>query len=251
VTWNERHDDILKILGLRKNVNVSELTKRLNVSEVTIRKDLSFLEDMGYLMRTRGGALLAEERDIKLSLKERSKENPETKKRIAFKAREFLHEGDTIYLDSGSTCRELARCLKDMNLRVVTNSIDVIFELADAPGIALYSIGGSYRKEAGSFIGPLSIDALGNFQFDTAFLGTSGFSREGAFSSQNIIESQVKKSAISMAERTVILTDASKYGRCAFSVFARSEDIDAVIIEREAEVLKEELEKMNIEIIFA
>ncbi len=251
MTWNERHDDILKILGLRKNINVSELTKRLNVSEVTIRKDLSFLEDMGYLMRTRGGALLAEERDIKLSLKERSKENPGIKKKIALKAREFLHEGETIYLDAGSTCRELARCIKDMNLRVVTNSIDVIFELADAPGIALYSVGGSYRKEAGSFIGPMSIDALGNFQFDTAFLGTSGFSIEGVFSSQNIIESQIKKSVLSKSKRTVVLADSSKYGRCAFSVFARSEDVDAVIIDRGGGALQEELEKLNIEIIFA
>jgi len=41
---------------------------------------------------------------------------------------------------------------------VVTNSVDIVLALADAPGVAAYCIGGSYRKDAGSFIGPMALE---------------------------------------------------------------------------------------------
>ena len=129
----ERHDEILKILSNRGKVSVQEFTGRLGVSEVTIRKDLSILEETGFLIRTRGGATLAADKDLIRPITVRRKEHLEEKKAIARKAREFIQEGDTIYLDSGSTAVSLAALIKDMSLRVVTNSVDIVLALADAP----------------------------------------------------------------------------------------------------------------------
>jgi DeoR/GlpR family transcriptional regulator of sugar metabolism len=250
LSWNPRHNDIIKILSLKKQVGVGELADRLNVSEVTVRKDLSFLEDMGFLVRARGAALLAEDRELILSLKERSDRNIGQKKAIAQKALELVREGDTIFIDAGSTCRELALLVHDMNLRVVSNSIDVLFILADAAGIALYSLGGSYRRDAGSFIGPLSVSALKDFQLDISFLGSTGFTSDGVFSAQNLIESEVKKEAVHSARRSVVLSDSSKFGIKAFSVFARDEDIDILVTDKNEAIIKD-LEQMKIEIMFA
>jgi DeoR/GlpR family transcriptional regulator of sugar metabolism len=97
-------------------------------------------------------------------------------------------------------------------------------------------VGGNYRKEAGSFIGPVAEENLKLFNIGTAFLGTTGFSREGDFSSQNLIEAQLKKMVVKRAERTVILTDRSKLGAQAFAVFARAGDIDVLVMDNSADL---------------
>jgi DeoR/GlpR family transcriptional regulator of sugar metabolism len=116
-----------------------------------------------------------------------------------------------------------------MSLRVVTNSIDVMLELADAPHVSLVALGGSFRAEAGSFIGPLAVQALRNFQIETCFLGATGVSADGKFSSQNLIEAQLKSTAIECSRRCVVLADHTKYAISAFGVFATADTVDVVV----------------------
>ena len=130
MAFNERYNEILKILTKIKKISVQELTDRLKVSEVTIRKDLSNLEAQGKILRTHGGAVLADYIDQHNNLNIRIKKNIEKKIAIAKKARELVREDDTIYIDAGSTCYKFAREIKDMNLQVITNSLDVILEYA-------------------------------------------------------------------------------------------------------------------------
>ena len=225
----ERRKAIRSILEVRRSVRVRELSERLGVSEVTIRKDLAILEEMGYLQRAHGGAVLAESTENRKVLAERETQGAEAKERIAAAAAELIVPGETIFIDSGSTCAALARLLVEQELRVVTNSLQVMLVLADRPGIALHSLGGSYRQEAGSFIGPIAEAALERMQIDLAFLGATGVGEEGRFSSQNSIESQLKRSVIRAAHRSVLLFDASKIGQNAFSVFATLQDLSAVV----------------------
>jgi DeoR/GlpR family transcriptional regulator of sugar metabolism len=231
MAFKERHAEILRILQRLKSVSVLTLTERLGVSEVTIRKDLSLLEEQGRLSRTHGGAVLSEDTERLRPIPVRRRENPGLKEAIAALARDLVREDDTIYLDAGSTCAALAREIRRMSLRVVTNSIDAILELADAPHVSLVALGGSYRAEAGSFIGPLAVAALRNFQIETCFLGATGVSVEGKFSSQNLIEAQLKATAIECSRRCVVLADRTKYGINAFSVFATAADVDVVVVD--------------------
>lgn len=224
-----RHDEILKILTRLRQISVYELTERLGVSEATIRKDLNILEEMGYLVRTHGGASLAEDRTLEIPLTARQEKYLEEKRAIARKAREFIREGDTIFLDSGSTNALLAKEIKDMSLRVICHSIGVMAELIDAPDIALVALGGNYQKDAGSFIGPLTVENLKHFQIQTCFIGAAGFSSKGVFSSQNIIEAQVKTEVLKVSDRRIVITDHSKYNHTAFVVFARADEIDILI----------------------
>jgi DeoR/GlpR family transcriptional regulator of sugar metabolism len=228
-----RHDDILKIVTHRRAVTVAELTERLGVSEVTIRKDLTMLEEMGSIVRTRGGARLAEDTSQMRSFHLRRQEGLEEKSRIAARARELVKDDDTIYIDSGSTCLLLARLLCDMNLRIVTNSLDVMNVCADAPGISLISLGGSYRKEAGSFIGPMALEPLKAIQIETCFVGATGFSASGIFSSQNIIEAQLKAQVLAVSKRRIILASSAKIDKDAFAVFARPGDVDILVTDQE------------------
>jgi len=228
-----RHAEILKLLSLLRSVSVGDFSQKLDVSEVTIRKDLAQLEEMGCLIRTRGGAQIAEDIRFLKTIEVRQHEQMEAKQCIARKARELIREGETIYLDAGSTCLLLARELRDSNLRVVTNSIDVMVLLNDCPEISLISLGGSYRKEAGSFIGPMAIEALRMLNIETCFLGTTGFSARGVFSSQNLIESQLKQKVLEVSRRRIVLADSAKFGREAFSIFARAGDVDVLVTDKD------------------
>lgn len=248
MAFNERRTEILKILAKLKTVSVQALTERLQVSEVTIRKDLSLLETQGILVRTHGGALLAEDRERLRILSVRSRENLEEKRAIARKARELIREEDTIYLDAGTTCLTLAQEIRDMSLRVVTNSLEVLVELSRCPQISLLSLGGSYRPEAGSFIGPAAEEALKGYQIETCFVGATGISEGGMFSSQNTIETALKRAVLAASKRRIILADHTKYGVSAFSIFAKPENID-ILITDSAFKGTERLRALGIEVI--
>ena len=245
-----RHDEIVKILSRLRNVSVQELTERTGVSEVTIRKDLTALEEMGLVVRTHGGAQLVEDITVLRDLEARSSDHVPEKQLIAARAARLVSNGDTIFLDSGSTCALLAREIAGLSLRVVTNSVPVINALSDARGITLFCIGGTYRIEAGSFVGPIALENLRNFQIETCFVGATGISGRGVFSCQSILEAQLKNQVLESSGRRVVLADTSKFSTKAFSIFGRTGDVDIILAEHDfAEA--ENLRRLGIEVLLA
>ena len=68
----ERHEEILNILDKSKSISVAKLSQMLFVSAPTIRRDLTFLEQQGRVLRTHGGVILRKtaESEIPLMLRE-------------------------------------------------------------------------------------------------------------------------------------------------------------------------------------
>lgn len=225
----ERRQAILAILAARHSLRVTDLSSRLGVSEVTIRKDLIILEEQGYLTRTHGGAVAAEQPDPLRAVRLREESNRAGKQRIAALAATLIRHGETIFLDAGTNAALLAVEVRDMELRVVTNSVQVVNTLVDQPGISLMMVGGAYRHEAGSFIGRWAEENLRRVQLDHAFIGTTGIAWEGRFSCRNTIEAQTKRAALKAARSRIIMGDASKLGVHAFEVFAELEDVSALV----------------------
>jgi DeoR/GlpR family transcriptional regulator of sugar metabolism len=226
---NERHQEILRIVAARRRASVGELAERLGVSEVTIRKDLADLEDAALLQRTRGGAVPAQDLAEPNTIQRRRGRAVVAKRAIARTAAPLVQEGETIFVDSGSTCAALAAELRGRSVNVVTNSLDVLNVLSGAEATSVYCLGGRFRHDAASFVGPGALSALADLHVDIAFLGTTGFSFEGELASQNAFESEVKRGALQHASRAMVLADAGKFGTHAFSVFARCTELDAVV----------------------
>ena len=243
----QRHQEITNLLRIRRQISVQELTQKLGVTEVTIRKDLTFLEDTGTLMRVHGGALLAEDRNNFTPIVKRYVEKLDEKNDIAARANKMVRDGDTIFVNSGSTCAQLAKHLRSKVLRVVCHSVGVISHLIDAPNIALITLGGNYRKEAGSFIGPIALNNLKKFHFDLCFVGVKGFTDDGCFFSENIIEAEVKTAALKISDRRIILADSGKFNQRDFTVFADDNDVDLLITNRG--IPRESMTSVNYEII--
>ena len=167
----ERKNEILAILQKEQRVLVSELSQKYDVTDETIRRDLEKLESEGYVKRTYGGAVLNKNTSMDLPLRIREKNNRREKQIIARLVAQVVEEGDSIMLDASSTSLMIAKELKDMNkLTVVTNSVEVLIELAGHEGVRVISTGGMLRDSSLSLIGTAAQKALSGYNVDKAII---------------------------------------------------------------------------------
>ncbi|WP_187168503.1 DeoR/GlpR family DNA-binding transcription regulator, partial [Enterococcus faecium] len=99
----ERHQLIIDQIEKHDVVKIQELINLTNASESTIRRDLSTLEERGFLKRVHGGAAKLSDIRLEPDMLEKSSKNLHDKLKIAEKAASLLEEGDCIYLDAGTT----------------------------------------------------------------------------------------------------------------------------------------------------
>lgn len=122
----EREDLILAALGDGVRTILPNWAGALQVSEATVRRDLHSLENRGAVQRVHGGAIRVGGDDEKREplFHEKTTLRAAEKERIAEAALALIEDGDSIYLDGGSTVLALARKLGSRrNLTVVTNSL--------------------------------------------------------------------------------------------------------------------------------
>lgn len=81
----DRRAVILDRIQKKTSVRVTELAEEFQVTEETIRRDLEKLESEGYVTRTYGGAVLAQNNASDLSIHVRETQNLEGKRRIGRK----------------------------------------------------------------------------------------------------------------------------------------------------------------------
>ena len=230
---DERQARIAEVVMTRGRARIGELAKQFGVTEPTIRKDLSALQQRGMLKRTYGGAL-ALHPIVDREFAGREATNRSGKEAIAAACLELLRDGDSVFLDSGTTVDALARALAGqrdrLRLSVLTNTLAVASTLADVPGIDCVLLGGQLQPSDGSVVGPLALENLQRFAFSVAFLGVSGFSELG-ISVGSLSEAAVKAAVIERARRVVVATDHSKVGATDFARISGLEEIDVVVMD--------------------
>ncbi|MCU6707873.1 DeoR/GlpR family DNA-binding transcription regulator [Paenibacillus sp. J5C_2022] len=224
--WNDRQKRIVEKLRTDGEVKISELKNWLEVTDMTVRRDLEKLEQNGVLKRTFGGAILTAK---EIALPERSIVHIAEKERIGETAVELIEPGESIFMDSGSTTLQIARCLPhEANLTVVTNALHIASELSEKK-IPTIVIGGALMDTTNSMVGSLSIETILRMAFDKAFLGTTGANALHGFSNSNMHEAEIKRTAIQQAKKAYIVMDHTKFGNSALFSFASLQDVHAII----------------------
>jgi len=100
------------------------------------------------------GGIGVDDTNTETSFTQRSYMQSDKKRRIGKKAAELVHNGEAIFLGTGSTALEVAKNLTTRrNLTVITSSLPVITTLVDSPGVDLVVTGGALRRPELSFIG--------------------------------------------------------------------------------------------------
>jgi len=239
----ERRKLILSLLQKENRLTVKELSQSLNVSEATLRTDLNIMEEEGLLTRTHGGAVLNDSILPKNTFSERSTKNIEFKRSITNKAIRFIENKSSIILDASTTALELARKLKetDIRLTVITNGLSTALELKENPNINVILLGGIARMGSMAIEGLLGKSILDQINVDTMFTSANGFTVEDGLTDFNVYEVELKKLMVEKAERVVALIDHTKIGRSSIASFAPIRKIDAFVTD---EKLSEDMAKL-------
>jgi DeoR family transcriptional regulator, fructose operon transcriptional repressor len=195
--------------------DVATLCEHFGMSEATVRRDLRALATDRRIVRTYGGAAAMGSHEPEASLEERRTSAREQKDAIAKAASAYIEDGDTVFLDGGTTTAALARHLADRpTVRVVTNNLLVVAQLA-AAGLAVTLIGGEVRSSSMSTLGPLAQVALARLSVDKAFLGADGVVAEFGLCEATGDQSYLKECVIRQAAHVFVLVTADKVGRAS------------------------------------
>lgn len=249
----KRHQQILEKLNVQKYVEVSDLCKELNVSAVTIRKDLKLLEDKGLLFRTHGGASLENPYIIDRPVYEKEKILVEEKSGIAQMAATRIVENDTIMIASGTTVQALARAIQPKGgLMVITSSLNVALQLINCKGVDVLQLGGYIRHSSSSVVGNYAAHILENVSCSKLFLGVDGIDLEYGLTTSNLEEAQLNKKMLTATQRTIVLTDSSKFGKKSFGRICTLDCIDEIITDKNVSPsIVEQLEERGIVVTIA
>ena len=226
----ERRNLILEKLQNEKRVVVSELSQLYQVSEETIRRDLDKLEKEGLAIKSYGGAVINEDVSIDLPFNVRKNQNVVGKQKMAEIVASLVHDGEHLFLDASTTAVFVAKALKEKErLTVITNSMEILLELADVSGWNIISTGGVMKEGYLAFLGSRSEEVIRSYLVDTVI-----FSCKALDEKWGIMESQeafgtAKKAMLESGRRKVLVVDSTKFDQTAFSVAGRLRDIDMVV----------------------
>lgn len=240
----QRQEQILQLLEKQERVTVTQLSALLGTTEVTIRSDLSQLEQAGKLMRVHGGAV------GKPAQQDAKTVNLSAKESIAAAVAEQIRDGDTLFINSGTTSVCVARALKEKrNLNIVTNAIDVAMELADVPTFRVLLLGGEINARYGFTYGGDAQEQLRRYQANWAILSVDGVSPQWGITTYHAEEAILDKMMIAGAHGTFITADSSKLGRAGFTRIGGCDPALTLVTETVSEDLQAQLQQIGMQVI--
>lgn len=219
-----RRHEIAALVAEKGFQSVSALAARFDVDASTIRRDLDRLAADGVVQRTHGGAA---------AVRQGAATRPQAgvrpapghdahvaeKRAIGAAMAERILEGQTVLLDGGTTCLEVARHLDHDRLTVVTHDLLVGLEISTKPQINLVFIGGELLPHHTSMWGPTSIQQLERLRTNVAVFGAGTVMDDGIYASTSY-SIELKRLMRSRATESFFVADSSKFGREAlFRVF--------------------------------
>lgn len=226
----ERHQYIIKKLQKEQYINVVDLCSELKVSSVTIRKDLKLLEDKNLLFKIHGGATLTNPYTVDRPVNEKEQLQSDEKLSIGQAAAALVNENDSIIIASGTSVLAFAKSIPlNLPLTVITSALNVALELSRHPYTEVMQLGGMLRKSSSSVMGPYSESILKDFFCSKLFLGVDGIDLEFGLTTTNMMEARLNRQMISVSQKTIVLTDSTKFGKRGFGKICNIDEIDHII----------------------
>ncbi|ASZ13831.1 DeoR/GlpR family DNA-binding transcription regulator [Chitinophaga pendula] len=221
MAYPDRKLKILQALADHTHLEVQELSALLDISPVTIRRDLQQMAEEGLLLRTHGGAMKHDQHIAFTAFADKSKVAAAAKEEIGKLAATHVQEGDTIFLDCGSTVFAMCEHLKKIkNLRIITNSLPVMAAFMDTPQIMINLAGGELDRDRRAIHGQQAIQHINSYHAQKAFIGTDGLSIAKGLSANSEKEASMSKAMAVNADQVFLLCDASKIGKDSYFAFA-------------------------------
>lgn len=226
----ERRNEILAKLQEENKVLVSDLSQYYAVTEETIRRDLEKLEQDGFARKTYGGAILSDNLSLELPYNVRKRTNVKEKQQIAQIIGNMIEDGDRVMLDSSSTALYVARNIKQRkNITIITNSIEILLELADKTDWKVLSTGGLLKEGALSLVGQQAESMIDNYHVDKVIISCKGIDKEFGITDSNEADIQVKKHYLKAAKKRILAVDNTKWDKISFVKMGELSEMDMIV----------------------
>lgn len=249
MNFQARKKIILEKIETNGTVDVKELAVLLNTSEITVRRDLANMAEKGLLFRTHGGAMKLSLSYDPVDFVNKSAIRGEQKDYICQMAASFIKEGDVVFLDCGSTVFRICPFIRNMRIKVVTNSIPIVNALLNS-SVSLNFAGGEIDMDRQASHGTIAVEHFMRYRANKAFLGVDGISQANGLSASSEKEAEISTVLAKYAQETFLLCDSSKFEKDKYFPFASINMADYLITDKEADlVLLEKYESCGIKII--
>jgi DeoR/GlpR family transcriptional regulator of sugar metabolism len=227
---HQRRNEIVSKIRKQRTITVAELMAEYKVSIETIRRDLEYLEKHGHLRRVYGGAVLHGLYGEEPEYKNREIINYAQKQAIGKKAAEFINDGDTLFVDVGTTIMEVAKQLRNKkNLTVITNATLIAHELINHEGCRVILLGGELRRGEFSASGFISEQNIGNFFANKTILGIGGITAKTGVTDYYMQETSTRRLMVERSDEVIGVADYSKFGVTAMNYVCPAEKIKILV----------------------
>ena len=224
---------ILQTLEQHGSLEVAAAAAHLRTTPITIRRDLALLAGQGLVVRTHGGAVRPGIAKHPVAFTAKATANGDQKQYICQLAARHIAEGDTVFIDCGSTTFPLCALVRHLHIRVVTNSLPVLFELAGS-AVQVVMAGGEVDAKRQATHGAVTTEHLRRYAVDKAFVGVDGISRQRGLSANSEKEASVFLAVAATAGHVYLLCDSGKLERDQYFQFAPLSAVGTLITDQQA-----------------
>ena len=226
----QRRREIISYLEKNHTAYTAALCEDLHVSAMTIRRDFDYLARQGLVTLLRGGAALNRGAAVLHSLHLRQTRQPEEKRRIAGYCAEMVQEGESVFIDCGSTAECIAAALeRKQNITVLTTSLDAAQILSGVRDIRFIMVPGVFVPALRGFTGQLTVDFMERFRIDRMFLGANGVDTAYGLTSPDYMDAETKRAMLSQARQVIVAADHTKIGSTYFEIIAAPSRLDLLV----------------------
>ena len=230
----ERLNRMLELLATHGRISVHDAVEAFGVSGATIRRDLDHLASQQLIRRTRGGAVAMITYDLPLGYK--ADKNLEGRQRIGSLAASVVEAGDVVGIAGGPLALEVARSLSARAefvdhveaITVVTNAVNVAYELSRRPHIRLLVTGGTVHLRSSSMAGEIAKESVRRYRLDHLFIEADGITDE-CFTVRDDTNAEILAEFIKNARNTVALVDQRALESASFARVCGLDRISSIV----------------------
>lgn len=220
----KRRNDLLDIITREHTTNIHILAKQLNVSEMSIRRDCHVLQNMGKIKISFGKIEYSE---LNTSEQKGNKIDLINSK-IAQIAIDYIHDGQTIFINSSTTAIRVLDYLGDRAVNILTNNLRGIDKKINSESNLILS-GGEIRNNSNILTGDIALNSFNNVRASISLIGCGGFDIETGITTTNIHEAQINRVIINNCEKLIVLTNFKKINKTTNFTVGSIKDVDILI----------------------
>lgn len=251
MTAEERRSQLEAHLNKVEFATLEELAKLVDTSISTVRRDLDALEATSSIRRIHGGARTLQPKTDEFVFNIRDTHQVAEKEAIGRACAALLQPGQTVIIDSGTTCFHVAMHAGERVAQILTNSLPVANLFSGSSRHEVQVSGGVIYPRLGALVGPHAVDSFSRMHADAAVLSASGIAESGLYNSHALVV-DIQRAMIAGAAKVIFCLDHTKFGRLSTLFLSDFSPVDVVVTDAPApESIAAVLKGQGVELVVA